>query len=182
MSTKRATKKKSAEPRRRRPTLPAGYLSAKSDRGMVPWSRARELLERAENYWLATTDPDGAPHLVGQWGAWADDHWYFEGSPDTRWARNLKRDRRAVVSVERGSEVAIVYGEATLGARVPLEVRERIAKAYGAKYGRKYDYRPTAAQFAERGMNALVPSKVLSWDVKTFGTSLTRFDLGRRPR
>jgi hypothetical protein len=163
-----------------RPKMPKGYISAKSDRGMVPWARARELLEEAEGYWLATTDDDGRPHLVQQWGAWVDDRWYFEGSPDTRWARNLRRDPRAVMSVERGSEIAIVYGDVTLGAKAALDVRERIAQAYNAKYGRTYKYRPTAQQFAERGMNALRPSKVLSWDVKRFGQSPTRFRFAHR--
>jgi hypothetical protein len=46
--------------------MPEGYISAKSARGMVPWSRALELLDGAPGYWLATTDVDGAPHLVQQ--------------------------------------------------------------------------------------------------------------------
>ncbi len=155
--------------------MPTGYITTRSSRGMVPWSRAVALLERASGYWLATTDPDGRPHLVQQWGAWVDDRLFFEGSPETRWARNLARDQRAVVSVERGSKIAIVYGRVTLGARAERSVLERVARAYAAKYGRGYGYRPKATQFEERGINALSPSKVLSWDVKTFGKSPTRF-------
>jgi hypothetical protein len=181
MNTKKATKKKRASaPARGRPQMPPGYISAKSDRGLVPWSGVLELLEGAPGYWLATTDPDGRPHLVQQWGAWVDDRWYFEGSPETRWARNLARDPRAVMSVERGSEVAIVYGEVTLGAAPEADARERIAKAYNAKYLRTYQYRQTAEQIAAQGMHALTPSKVLSWDVKRFGQSPTRFRFAAR--
>ncbi len=93
----------------------------------------------------------------------------------TRWARNLARDPRAVMSVERGSEIVIVYGAVTLGARAEGAVLQRMARAYGAKYGRRYGYRPKATQFEERGINALVPAKALSWDVKTFSRSPTRF-------
>ena len=155
--------------------MPTGYITSRSRRGMVSWSRAQALLEGASGYWLATTDPDGAAHLVQQWGAWVDDRWFFEGDPGTRWARNLARDARAVMSVERGSEIVIVYGKVTLGTRAERPVLERVARAYVRKYGRAYRYRPSADQFEERGINALVPSKALSWDVKTFAKSPTRF-------
>ena len=155
--------------------MPEGYLSTRSARGMVSWPRVRLLLETNVGYWLATTDPDGRPHLVQQWGAWIDDRWWFEGSPETRWARNLARDPRAVMSVEHGSEIVIVYGTVTLGATITPAIAQRVARSYVKKYGRKYDYRPTAAEMVERGMNALLPSKALSWDVKRFSQSPTRF-------
>ncbi|OLC55221.1 MAG: hypothetical protein AUH85_09700 [Chloroflexi bacterium 13_1_40CM_4_68_4] len=155
--------------------MPAGYISSTSSRDMVPWSRALELLERAPGYWLGTTDPDGRPHLVQQWGAWVHEQLFFEGSPDTRWARNLARDPRAVISVERGSEIVIVYGTVTLGARAERNVLEEVSRAYAKKYGRVHKYKPTAEEIEKRGINALVPSKALSWDVKTFGKSPTRF-------
>lgn len=119
--------------------------------------------------------PRRTPHLIQQWGAWVDGRWFFEGDPKTRWARNLARDPRAALSVERGSELVIVYGRVTLGARAERAALERIARAYARKYGRTYRYRPTAAQFEERGINSLTPGKALSWDLKTFGTSQTRF-------
>ena len=100
---------------------------------------------------------------------------FFEGSPDTRWARNLARDPRAVISVERGSEIVIVYGTVTLGARAERNVLEEVSRAYAKKYGRVHKYKPTAEEIEKRGINALVPSKALSWDVKTFGKSPTRF-------
>jgi len=155
--------------------MPAGYLSTRSARGMVSWSRVRELLETNLGYWLATTDPDGRPHLVQQWGAWVADQWWFEGSPETRWARNLARDPRAVMSLERGSEIVIVYGTVRLGAPTSEAIAERIARSYVAKYGRRYDYRPTAGEIRARGINSLTPSKALSWDVKRFTQSPTRF-------
>ncbi len=159
--------------------MPEGYLSTASTRGMVPWSRVLELLQASLGYWLATTDPDGRPHLVQQWGAWVDGRWWFEGSPKTRWARNLARDPRAVMSIERGSEIVIVYGTVTLRAHAEPGIVDRIARSYVAKYGRRYDYRPTAAEITERGINALTPSKALTWDVKRFSQSPTRFRFGR---
>jgi hypothetical protein len=155
--------------------MPKGYISAKSASGMVPWSRAEELLERASGYWLSTTDPDGTPHLVQQWGAWVEDRLVFEGSSDARWARNLARDARAAVSVERGSEIVIVYGTARLNASVERRVLESAARAYARKYARTYRYKPSVEDFERRGVHVFEPSKALSWDVKRFGTSPTRF-------
>lgn len=155
--------------------MPQGYISAKTASGMVSWARVQDLLERGTGYWLATTDPDGRPHLVQQWGAWVDGRLFFEGSAETRWARNLARDARAVMSVERGSEIVIVYGTVTLGAPAERTILEDVARAYVRKYGRGYDYKPNADEFEKRGINVLVPTKALSWDVKTFGKSPTRF-------
>jgi hypothetical protein len=51
---------------------------------VLPWSFARERLERAHNFWLCTASPAGRPHAAPIWGAWVDDRFYFEGSPATR--------------------------------------------------------------------------------------------------
>jgi hypothetical protein len=163
-----------AAPKSDRPRLPPGYLSAKGRAGMVAWQRAEELLERAQGFWLATTNADGRPHLVQQWGAWVDAQLYFEGSPDTRWARNLARDPRCAVSVEHGSEVVILEGTVERGHRPPRPVAEAIAKTYGRKYGRVYGYRPKPEQYDE-GLHLFRPTVGFAWDVRTFGKSLTRF-------
>ena len=75
------TKKKSASgPRATRPRMPKDYGVPETQRGMLPWATTRKILEDARSYWLVTIDLDGKPHLVGQWGAWIDDRWYFEGA------------------------------------------------------------------------------------------------------
>ena len=65
--------------------MPTDYGVPEAATGMVPWSKTRGVLERAQSHWLVTIDADGKPHLVGQWGAWIDDRWYFEGGADTNW-------------------------------------------------------------------------------------------------
>jgi nitroimidazol reductase NimA-like FMN-containing flavoprotein (pyridoxamine 5'-phosphate oxidase superfamily) len=80
------------EPLADRPHVP-GYGVPESVDGILPWSWARERLERAIVYWLATTGADGAPHIIPIWGAWVGDRWYVEGGP-TRWQRNLRENPR----------------------------------------------------------------------------------------
>jgi len=118
MTKKKRTARRArpGRPRRDRPVLPASYSVPKGDRGMTAWEGARAMLERARGYWLATIGADGAPHVVQQWGAWVDDRWYFEGGAETAWARNLVREPRIVMSVERGSRSSTARNTAASSA------------------------------------------------------------------
>ena len=161
-------------PRAGRPRMPTGYGVPKTARGMVPWPVTRALLERARSYWLVTVNPDGAPHLVGQWGAWIDDRWYFEGGADTKWARNVAREPRIAMGVEHGTSAVMVEGRAERVGSVDRPTAIRITKQYGAKYGRVYSYRPKPEQW-EGGGYVLTPMKIFSWDVRGFPRTVTRY-------
>jgi hypothetical protein len=53
--------------------MTAVYGVTTSDDGPLDWSHAEERLERARNYWIATTRPDGTPHAAPVWGyGWRD--------------------------------------------------------------------------------------------------------------
>jgi len=54
-----------------RPHIP-GYGIPTHTEGLLPWSFALERLEKARNYWVATTRPDGRPHTVPVWGVLVD--------------------------------------------------------------------------------------------------------------
>ena len=56
--------------------MPDYGISPTTD-GLLPWAWAVERLERAHNYWVATTGPDGAPHLAAVWGCWRDGTFAF---------------------------------------------------------------------------------------------------------
>jgi nitroimidazol reductase NimA-like FMN-containing flavoprotein (pyridoxamine 5'-phosphate oxidase superfamily) len=154
--------------------MPKGYGVPKTERGMLPWDATRKILERARAYWLVTLDPDGKPHLIGQWGAWIDEHWYFEGSPETKWARNLAREPRIAMGAESGTSAVMVEGRARRLSSVDRPTAERITKQYRAKYGRLYKYRPKPEQWDEGGY-VLTPTKVLAWDVRGFPRTTTRY-------
>ncbi len=176
MSSGNGRSRAHTEPRRDRPHVPAeGYLTTKGDRGMLAWRDVSAVLERATRYWLATTDRDGRPHLVQQWGAWLEDRLYFEGSPRTRWARNLARDTRVAFGADRGPVVVAVEGAVEQVSRPERALAQRIAKTYGRKYARTFGYKPTPEQWKEGGLWAARATKVLAWDLKDFGRSMTRF-------
>jgi Pyridoxamine 5'-phosphate oxidase len=151
-----------------RPVVPDYGIPESAD-GLLPWSWARERLERATTYWLATAGPDGAPHLVPIWGAWVADRWYVEGGA-TRWQRNLRANPKLAIHIESGDELVIVEGDAIEIASPP----EPLAAAVLAGFGK---YRPgyvaEAANWAEGGLWELHPVKAFAWTI--FPDDMTRF-------
>ena len=168
-----------AAPQRDRPQLPKGYIS-RAPKGMLSWAAAKRILTTFPYLWIATTDPSGAPHLVQQWGVWIEDTLYFEGSDKTRWARNLGRDPRLAFGMQTAHRA--VYGEALVDIvrSVEPKLAAKIAKQYGAKYGRGFKYRPKAEQYAQGYVFRARPSKLIAFDVKKFNTSAARFTFAAR--
>jgi hypothetical protein len=107
------------------------------DAAPTPWAEARERLERAEVYWLATVRPDGRPHVTPLLSVWLDGALYFCTGPDERKAKNLARNPHCILAtgcntLDEGLDV-VVEGDAT---RMGDEDRlRRIAEAYESKYG-----------------------------------------------
>jgi len=144
----------SYEPRATRPTLPSGYEVPTDEAGLQPWSHARTRLEQAQNFWVCTATRAGKPHAAPLWGAWVDDRLSFEGSPATRWGRNLSANPQASVHLERGSDVVIVERAILDEDDVGAALAERIA-SFAARYN---GYRTQ-----RRGFFILVPRGALAW-------------------
>ena len=142
---------------------------------MLEWADAERIVRSGRYFWLATSDPDGTSHLVQQWAVWLDAILYFEGSERTRWARNLAREPRLAFGTQVGDRA--VYGRAVVDVvRGPdRALAERIAREYGRKYGRAFDYRPKAEQYEKAHVFRARPSKIIAFDVKRFNTSAARF-------
>src|ERR1043165_9917552 len=82
--------------------------------GLLPWSWAVERLVASHDYWVATTRPDGRPHVMPVWGAWLDDALWFSSSVGSRKTRNLRADPRCSVTTDDAFEPMIVEGHATI--------------------------------------------------------------------
>lgn len=70
--------------------------------GTTPWDVARERLGNPEHQWtnwLATTRPDGRPHVMPVIAVWVDDAFHFIAGEGTQKARNLATDDRCVIAV-----------------------------------------------------------------------------------
>ena len=161
-------------PKRDRPRLPKGYIKT-TPKGMLTWPATKKILTTFPYLWIATTGDDGRPHLVQQWGVWVDDVLYFEGSEQTRWAKNLSRDSRLAFGVQVGDKAA--YGEAVVDIvhGPDRKLATKIAKQYAAKYGRGFKYRPKVEQYTKGHVFRARPAKLIAFDVKKFETSAARF-------
>ena len=141
---------------------------------MLAWSDVEKILTGGRYYWISTTDADGRPHLVQQWGAWVEGRLYFEGSERTHWRRTLPAIRASRSA--RRSERAL-FGQGTVGVvrGVDAATAKRIAGQYATKYGRTFDYRPEAQKYEKGPVFRTRPSKIIAFDVKRFNASGTRF-------
>jgi hypothetical protein len=64
--------------------------------------------------WLATTNPDGSPHLTGIGPVYVPGLFYFTTGESTRKGRNLARDPRCTLGVSTDEFDLAVDGEASL--------------------------------------------------------------------
>lgn len=135
---------------------PDSYPFPKDAAGLLSWAHAAERLERARNYWLATTRPDGRPHVTPVWGVWVAGCLYFDGLPTTRWGRNLAANPAATVHLESGDDVMIVEGVVE-DLTTDADLAARIVAAWAAKYGR------LLPEPATRGIYRLRPHTARAW-------------------
>jgi len=113
-------------------TEPVPEPLRRTDIGATPWSEARRRLAEAGTYWLATSRPDGRPHVMPLLAVWVDEALHFVASPGTRKARNLARKPASVLGTAHDGADLVVEGEAQ---KVSDEAAlRRVAGAYAAKY------------------------------------------------
>lgn len=139
--------------------LPDGYGNPNKT---LKWSDVRRELEAAPQYWVASTRPDGRPHVVPRDGIWLDDSWYYGGSPDTVHNRNLQHNTAVAMHIGDGAKAIIVEGEARY-VRLPQAIAERLSEMNNRKYAH-YGLNTTAETYTTRGIWALRVRRVLAWN------------------
>jgi hypothetical protein len=128
----RKQRPKRREPEASRPTVPGYKFSAKKT-GLLPWKWASDRLRRSRQYWIATTRPDGAPHLMVIWGIWFEDSFWFSTGATSRKARNLADNPRCAIGTDNAGEAVILEGtvEAVEAQHPDFD---KFATAYAKKY------------------------------------------------
>jgi hypothetical protein len=154
--------------------MPEGYGVVESG-PILDWAIVEARLVDAVNYWLSTTRPDGRPHVVPRWGVWVDEKFFYDGSPQTRHARNLATNSNCALHLEDGVAPTILEGEAT----VPDPVTGGLAERLSAEFIRKYEslgYSPAPDSWSGEssgGLHVFAPRTAIAWS--QFPTDLTRF-------
>jgi nitroimidazol reductase NimA-like FMN-containing flavoprotein (pyridoxamine 5'-phosphate oxidase superfamily) len=165
-------KKKTRSPKTTRPDIP-GYGLPKSKKGLLSWKWAEDRLKKSREYWIATTRPDGRPHVMVIWALWLDGALYFATGSTSRKARNLARNPHCTMCTDNAAEAVIIEG-AIEAEKDVARIREFL-KIYEKKY--KFDM----SGMAEDMLNLKEPVFFLRPKVgfgmaeKTFSTSAPRW-------
>ena len=153
------------EPQPSRPYMEGYGIHSTSD-GMLPWSHLSERMERSHNYWVATTRPDGRPHVAPVWGIWLDETFFFGTGRRSQKARNLAANPQLVVHLESGDDAVILEGVAEEVTDAAL--RTRVGEAYAAKYAE-------GTGGDENPLYALRPRVAFAWLERDFPRTATRW-------
>jgi nitroimidazol reductase NimA-like FMN-containing flavoprotein (pyridoxamine 5'-phosphate oxidase superfamily) len=182
-ATNAKKKLKSGEPERVDKTEPIGLkvglprvpslYGLKPRKQYLPWSHARERLERSRNYWICTARPDGRPHSIPVWGFFVDDVLYFGTAKLSRKAKNLRQNPAVSIHLDSGDDVVIVEGEAVEVSQSDKPVIAKLDTASKKKYKMPLMIMPESVLYAVR------PRVVLSWTEKDFPNNATRWEFRR---
>jgi PPOX class probable F420-dependent enzyme len=155
-----------------RPYMPGyGTKGPTEGRGLLPWSWAEERLTRSHDYWVATTRPDGRPHVMPVWGVWDDGALWFSSSKGSRKARNLTAEARCAVTTDNAWEPVVIEGVA--GVVTDHDALVRYIGLENEKYNTDY-----SVDFLDPDANAtfrLAPSWAFSLTEDDFEGSPTRW-------
>jgi general stress protein 26 len=98
----------------------------------IPWSTALAALESSEPQkqtpFLATTRPDGRPHVAGVGALWDDGRIYFVSGADTRKSRNLAENPECAVALSLPGIDLVIEGRAERVTDEPT--LQRLAERY----------------------------------------------------
>jgi len=135
----------------------------------LEWTDVERKLESASAYWIASTRPDGRPHVIPRDGMWIDGGLYYGGSPTTVHHRNITHNPLVAVHIGDGQEAIIVEGAVEI-EKPTEEMAERLSEESFAKYPQYGRLDPSV--YIE-GVSVLRPRRVLAWT--SFTENATRF-------
>jgi hypothetical protein len=149
-----------------RPTFPPGYVDKPAS--TLTWDWVAAQLADSKHYWLCSVHAPssdaqgGRPHVVPRWGVFLDDKFYYDGSPETRHARNIERNPHVALHLESGEQVIILEGISQPAGKPIPNFARRLAKAIGDKYA-AYGYAPEPNQWDEGGLFVFTPKQCIAW-------------------
>ena len=123
-------------------------------------------------YWLASTRPDGRPHVIPRDGMWLDGALYYGGSPKTVHTRNITHNPHVAVHIGDGQEAIIVEGAVEI-EKPTQAMAERLSDESFAKYPQYGRLEPSLYM---DGVSVLRPRRVLAWTSFTENATRFKFD------
>ncbi len=169
-------KNKTKPPKTTRPHMP-GYGLPKAKKGLLPWKWAEDRLIESRQYWIATTRPDGRPHVMIVWALWTDGVLYFSTGSQSRKAQNLARNLHCIMCTDKADEAVILEG--VVEAEKNVERIREFLQLYEKKY--KFDMSGMADGMLtlKEPVFYLRPEKAFGLWEKKFDTTATRWVFGK---
>ena len=119
----------------------------------------------------ATLSPDGRPHVVPLWFVWLEDAIFLTCRRGSRVWRNLSRDPRIAVEIDRGQAWTEQAGVVVEGEAEPLEpgdpAARRALSAWFEKYRSElggYGFAAYTEQVEHPILLRVRPDRVAAWD------------------
>lgn len=142
-----------------RPKFPPGYVDKPTS--YLTWDWVAAKLTESKNYWLCSVRPDGRPHVVPRWCVYVDGKIYYDGSPETRHARNLESNPNVSLHLESGSEAIILEGIAEPAGKPSADLGKNLSQAY-KKY-KVMGYVPKPDAWDKGGLFVFTPRQCIAW-------------------
>ena len=146
-------------PKITRPKFPKGY--ADHPTSALTWDWVAAQLTESKNYWLCSVRPNSRPHVVPRWGVFIDSKFYYDGSPETRHARNIMKNPHISLHLENGSKAIILEGTAAPAGKPSPELGNKLSQAY-KKY-KEFGYTPKSNAWDEGGLYVFTPRQCIAW-------------------
>ena len=151
------------------PKFPPGYVDKPAS--FLTWDWVVERLTESKHYWLSSVRPNGRPHTIPRWGVFLDNKFYYDGSPETRHARNLEQNPHVTLNLEDGRQAIFLEGISEPAGKPSAELGKRLSEAY-KKY-KEYEYAPEPNSWDEGGLYVFTPNQCIAWTV--FNEDPTKF-------
>lgn len=115
-----------------------------------------QRLETDRNIWLATTRPDGRPHLTPVWFVYLRGRFWIGTGRDNVKTRNVTTNQYVSLAVENGNDPVVAEGTVTIHHH---ERPDDVVKAFAAKY----DWDITLAEDSDVGTVVLWEIEPQKW-------------------
>ena len=146
-------------PKITRPIFPKGYVDKPVS--FLTWDWVAAQLTESKHYWLCSVRPDGRPHVVPRWGVFVDNKFYYDGSPETRHARNLLGNPHITLNLESGSQAIFMEGTSKPAGKPASKLGKKLSEAY-KKY-KEFGYSPGPNSWDRGGLYVFTPRQCIAW-------------------
>jgi hypothetical protein len=157
-------------PKATRPKFPKGYVD--NPTSQVPWDYIETKLRASKHYWMCSVRPNGKPHVVPRWAVYLHGKLYYDGSPETRHAKNILENPNITVNLEDGQKAIILEGTSTPASKPDPGLAQQLSAEYTLKYESE-GYAPKPDQWDQGGLFIFSPRQCIAWT--TFFENPTKF-------